>query len=184
MKKVWIAAVVAAGLFVMAGCRPTDAMEKFRDGYEETAEATTVTQRIEVLRGKLAVYEYEKSYEKTAEGYAMTSTEKRLNKVDAETEAAYSVVTSEDTVAAAETFVPALTIDGSVFKTGYEVTETTLRAEIAEGKADEVFGITESHAGMENVVLTLTLGETGLDTIAVNYRSGTYTVSILISYSY
>lgn len=186
MKKVWIAAIMAAGMMILAGCGPKeiDPMEKFREGYESTATAETVTQEIEVLRGKLAVYEYEKAYEKNADGYAMRTTEKRLNKIDAETEEAYSVETEESEVGAAETFVPALTLDGSMFVSDYELTETTLRAKIAEGKADEVFGIAESQAEMEDVVLTLTLEEAGLTELTVAFRSGNYTVSILITYSY
>ena len=102
MKKRWLAVAMTAGLLALVGCGSgtseplgLDPMKRFREGYEETVAATTVTQTIEVVRGKLAVYEYEKAYERTDDGYAVTATEKRLNKIDADTEEAYTVVEQE-----------------------------------------------------------------------------------------
>ncbi len=189
MKKQWIAtiaAIAAVGMMALAACGETedDGLNKFREGYAHTAEAVTVTQEIEVLRGKLAVYDFEKAYEKTETGYEMTSTEKRLNKVDENTEEAYTVTTENDVVSAAETFNPALTLETENFKYGYEIMGDTFRGELRDGTEDEVFGFNGEHAEMEEIVLTMTLDGDNLASLSVKFRSSDYSVSILISFSY
>lgn len=187
MKKVWISLLPMVGILLFAGCNEpvtADEMQKFRDGYAQTEAAVTVTQNIEVLRGKLAVYVYEKEYEKTETGYEMTYTEKRLNQVTAETEEAYTVTTETATVAAAETFNPTLELDLGDFQSGYEILDASFRGQLREGKEDEVFGLTKSHAEMKDVALSLTLGGERLQSLTVNFLSGDYSVSIELTFTY
>ena len=187
MKKIWMMLVALVGLFALAGCdrepKSVDGWEKFREGYAHTAEAVTVSQEIEVLRGELAVYLYEKEYEKTDSGYSVTSTEKRLNKVDENTTEPYTVTTDTATAAAAETFNASLVLRADVFA-DYELLEESFRGKIRAGMEDEVFGLTGEHAGMYDTVLTLTLGDDGLTALTVDFRSGAYSVSILLSFTY
>ncbi len=191
MKKRWLAVAMTAGLLALVGCGSgtseplgLDPMKRFREGYEETVAATTVTQTIEVVRGKLAVYEYEKAYERTDDGYAVTATEKRLNKIDADTEEAYTVVEQEGTAQAASTFTGGLKLNRLSFKPGYSLTQETFHGEIRDGMENTVLGLSRDHAAMDEVVLTMTLGETGLTGLTVDFRSGEYTVSIVITYVY
>ena len=188
MKKLWLILIPLVGLAAFAGCdrepeKILDGWEKFRAGYEHTAEAVTVSQEIEVLRGELAVYLYEKEYEKTESGYTVTSTEKRLNKVDETTTEPYTVTTETGTVAAAETFNAALDMSPGVFA-DYELLEESFRGKIRAGMEDEVFGLTGEHAGMYDTVLTLTLDGGDLTTLTVDFRSGVYSVSIVLSFAY
>ena len=184
MKKFRIVSLIALGVMLLAGCNVSaDELAKFREAYDNTKSAAGITQNIEVTRGKLAVYLYEKEYEKTETGYDMTYTEQRLNKIDGETEEAYTVTTGSDSVSAAETFNPALKLELSSFRYGYELQADSFRGEIRDGMEDNVFGFTAEHAEMENVVLSLQLDGNALKSLGVVFTSGVYSVSISISFS-
>ena len=185
MKKMLIVPVIALGFVIFAGCSQVqDEMARFRDAYARTREAVTVTEEIEVLRDDLAVYLFEQEYRKTNSGYAMTYTERRLNKVDENTQEPYTVTTGSDTVSVAETFNPALTLDLSAFQYGYEIQPDSFRGELCEGMEDHVFGFTGSHAEMKQVVLALALDGSALKEITVNFNSGSYSVSIVLTFTY
>ena len=185
MKKLRIIPVIVLGLVLLAGCGETeDELTKFRDAYAKTGDAVTVTQSIEVLRGELAVYLYDKQYEKTETGYEMSYTEQRLNKADAETEEAYTVTTGSDTVPAAETFNPALTLDLEDFRYGYELQRDSFRGELKAGREDAVFGFTKDHAEMKDVTLSLLLDGNSLKELTVAFVSRSYSVSITLTFYY
>lgn len=184
MKKFWISILSALLLVVTmgaVGCNSSDEKFKaFTDGFNAAVDATSIDQSIEVKNGNLLVYSLEKFYTQGESGFTVTGEEKTLNEVgEAEP---YTVTPINKTVQKADTFTTSLKLYEKAFEK-YEIKDDKLTASVKDAYVDEVFGLSGSHADISDVKLEITLYESGTD-FNVIFKSGSYDVSITLTFSY
>lgn len=194
MKKIIIGILAvgcAAAMVAAAGCTPDEGgtaattLATYMTAYENISEATEITERITLKEGGRTPYEYEKEYVAAGDNYTVTETTTTYNEIITGEEELKQVTEGEPyQVSRKAESVARLNLDES-FLESVTITATSLSCKVSDGKLGEVFGITdELEAAVSGAELKITLASGNIQGITVTYASKTYSVTILISFTY
>lgn len=183
-----IAAIMA--ISISAGCSPEEKqgmpeIEAYVSAAKSIAEAEKIEELITLKSSALTPYEYKKEYAADGEKYTVTETTTTYNEIITGEEELKNVETVEPyQVSRNSEAVLTLNLSEGLFEE-LKVNESKLTGKVAEGKLQEVLGITETlEAPVTDPELEITLGNKKITSISITYTSKTYSVSLLISFAY
>ena len=183
-KIVIVAIVMLLTLTLVAGCTEQEksGIALVQDLCDAITQVKTIDQKIEIKQNAMTPYTSEKHFVRTETGFDMTGTETKQSEVGSE--APTTTTTLSETYTFAQNVVPTLHLDETYFS-DVSVSTTGLTGTVKADKLKNLISLSdEIETPSGNTRITLKTSTTAVTGITLFYRSGTYDVTITLTFAY
>ena len=184
-KIVIVAIVMLLTLTLVAGCTEQEksGIAWVQDLCDAITQVKTIDQKIEIKQNAMTPYTSEKHFVRTETGFDMTGTETKQSEVGSE--APTTTTTLSETYTFAQNVVPTLHLDETYFSDVSVSTTTGLTGTVKADKLKDLISLSDDVEAPSGATrITLTASTQGVTGITLSYRSGTYDVTITLTFEY